>query len=109
MTELELSVDFVRIFAEAVVTAVKAGERLDEYQEFSRYCDDMGADATPERLDLARDVALVLREHFWEEPDEDGRVDSDDLGAVPLQVLADGLERHGWRRGFLDQESGGQT
>lgn len=103
MTELELTVDFVRVFAQAVVTAVKMGERLDERQEFAAYCNDAGAEATAERLDLARDIALVLREHFWE-GDEGEPVDSEDLGAVPIRVLADGLERYGWRRAFLDKD-----
>ena len=105
MTELELTVDFVRVFADLVVTAVKSGERLDERREFARYCDDLGTEPTPERLDLARDVALVLREHFWR-ADDGEPVDGDDLGSVPLRVLADGLERHGWRRAFLEKEAG---
>ena len=104
MTELELSVEFVRVFADAVVTAVKSGERLDERREFARYCEGFGAEPTPERLDLARDVALVLREHFWAEDDGEP-VDSDDLGSVPLRVFADGLERHGWRRAFLNRQA----
>lgn len=103
MTELELTVDFVRVFAEAVVTAVKTGERLDERREFASYCSDVGVEPTAERLDLARDIALVLREHFWE-GDDGEPVDSDDLGAVPMRVLADGLERHGWRRVFLEKD-----
>lgn len=104
MTELELTVNFVRVFADAVVTAVKSGERLDERREFARFCGGVGAEATDERLDLARDIALVLREHFWREDDGEP-VDSDDLGSVPLRLLADGLERHGWRRGFLYRRS----
>ncbi len=103
MTELELSVDFVRVFADAVVTAVKSGERLDERREFARYCDTRRTEATPERLDLARDIALVLREHLWH-GDDGEPVDSEDLGSVPLRVLADGLERHGWRRAFLEND-----
>jgi len=104
MTELELSVKFVRVFADAVVSAVKAGERLDERRAFASYCETLGADPTAERLDLARDVALVLREHFWAEDDGEP-VDSDDFGSVPLRVFADGLERHGWRRPFLHREA----
>jgi hypothetical protein len=104
MTELELAVDFVRVFAEAVVTAVRMGERLDEREEIRRYCEPLGVEGTPERLDLARDVALVLREHFWRDQEETEPVDADDLGCVPLATLADGLERHGWRRPFLERD-----
>lgn len=106
MTELELTVDFVRVFADLVVTAVKSGERLDERREFAKYCDDLGTEPTAERLDLARDVALVMREHFWQ-PDDGEPVDGDDLSSVPSRLLADGLERHGWRREFLMREVGG--
>jgi hypothetical protein len=104
MTELELAADFVRVFAEAVVAAVRTGERLDEREELRRYCDGLGIEGTPERLDLARDVALVLREHVWR-PDDAEAVDADDLSCVPLATLRDGLERHGWRREHLNRRA----
>jgi len=100
-TELDLARDFLRLFATMLTVADRAGDDLDDRREFHAYCDRRGLEATRQRFDLVTDAALVTREHYrasgggWTEPD--------DLDDVPSEILAEGLERYGWRRTFLYQ------
>lgn len=111
MTEFEAAFEFVREYAEAVAVAVRWNERLDDSSEYRRFCSEHGLKPTPERLCLAQDIALAIREYFAGSGDdgglvvEDAGVDAEDLNDVPLLFLADTLECYGWRVDFLNRDA----
>ena len=108
MTEFDLALEFLQTFARAATAAGEEGESLDGGREFHAFCVGQGVRATAERGELVRDLAGVISEcvergeHEWdaEVPDPDHRL-------IPAGRLADGLERQGWRLGFLNQDVGG--
>lgn len=100
MTEFEAAYHFVIRYAESVSAAARAGFRLDDRTEFSRYCGAQGIEPTPERLSLARGIRAAAREYAIRE-----RIDRrGPLGEVPVRCLSDGLECYGWRVDFLNQD-----
>ena len=106
-TEFEAALAFVRDYASAVAVAVRRNERLNDWDEFQRYCSGHGLEATRERLARARDIAIAAREYFAGRPEECGLVgedavsDAGELEQVSMLFLLDTLECHGWRREFL--------
>ncbi len=112
MTEFEAAFGFVREYADAVAVAVRRSERLDDWSEYERFCEDHNLEPTAERLSLARDIAIAARVYFAGAESEGGLViedagtDPQDLDDVPLLFLADTLQCHGWRADFLDRAVG---
>jgi hypothetical protein len=103
VTELELAIEFVKAFSARVIAVIKTGLPVDERAAFDGFCAEQGAEPTAERLELARDVVLVLRE--LRASGEDAAVDAADLGAaVTARRIFTGLEVHGWRRAFLGKD-----
>lgn len=108
MTEFEAAFDFVREYADAVAVAVRRNERTDDRAAYLAFCEERGLEPTPERLELARDIAIAAREYFAG-TDESGLVvadagtDPEDLEDVPPLFFLDTLECHGWRAEFLNR------
>lgn len=107
MTEFEAAFEFVRGYADAAAVAVRRSERLDDRSAYKRFCEDHGLAATPERLALARDIAVAAREYFAGAEVgvvvTDAATDAADLDDVPMLFVADTLECHGWRADFLNR------
>jgi hypothetical protein len=109
MTEFEAAFEFVRGYAHAVAVAVRRNEWTDDRVAYLGFCEERGLEPTPERLELARDIAITARE-YCAGPDEGGLVvadagtDPDDLDDVPPLFFIDTLECHGWRAEFLHRE-----
>ena len=110
MTEFETAFDFVKEYSSSVAVAVRRNERVDDWTAHREYCDARGLEPTPERLALARDIAIAAREYFAGPSDdgglliEDAGADPGDLDLVPMLFLSDTLECQGWRIEFLNRD-----
>ena len=106
MTEFEAALEFVKDCAVAVASAVRRNERLDDWSAYSRHCEEHGLQPTPERLKLARDIAIAAREYVAGSESgllvEEAASDSRDIDDMPPLFLAESLECHGWRLDYLD-------
>jgi hypothetical protein len=101
MTEFDLALDFLQTYVRAAASAAEGGEVLDDEREFRRHCRGLGVEPTGERRELARDLAVVIREWVTSGgPDrqEEGR----EMHVIPNSAIFAGLERYGWRVGFLN-------
>jgi len=110
MTEFEAAFEFVREYADAVAVAVRRNERTDDRAAYLVFCGGHGLEPTPDRLELARDIAIAAREYFAG-VDESGLVvadagtDPEELDDVPPTFFLDTLECHGWRAEFLNRDA----
>ena len=98
MTEFDLALDFLQTY----VRAAEDGEVLDDEQEFRRHSRGLGVEPTAERRELAGDLSIVIREWLTAggpDAEEDGR----ETHVIPNSEIFAGLERHGWRVGFLNE------
>jgi hypothetical protein len=99
MTEFDLALDFLQNYVRASAEAAEQGESVDDQAEFRRHCDPLGVEVTPERVELVRDMAGVVKECLVvDEANDESR------HVIPASCLAEGLERYGWRISYLNQD-----
>lgn len=109
MTEFDAAFAFVRAYADAIAVTARRHERLDDRAAYWRFCEEHGLTPTPERLLLARDVAVAARELVAGRAGgrsavvDAGADRAETLGKAP-PMLAYALECHGWRADFLRRE-----
>ncbi|MBA3312444.1 MAG: hypothetical protein M3552_03840 [Planctomycetota bacterium] len=99
MTEFDLALDFLQNYVRASAEAAEQGEAIDDQREFHRHCDPLGVEVTPQRVELVRDMAGVVKECLVVEEAED-----ESRHVIPASSLAEGLERYGWRIAYLNQD-----
>lgn len=108
MTEFELALDFLQLYVRAAVAAAERGEPVDDAHEFRRYCDGLGVEVTPERIELTHDLAGVVKECLASDDVDTCDIDGGDGGSethlIAAASLLDGLERYGWRLSFLGKD-----
>ena len=104
MTEFDLALEFLQTFVDASAGAAERGESVDDRQAFRRHCGGLGLKPTPQRMELVRDLAGVIKECLGRVEAAGNHADDDERHFIPAVSLADGLEQHGWRLGFLTQQ-----
>ena len=107
MTEFDLALDFLQAYVRAATPAAGEGVPFDDGREFRGFCGGLGLEPTPERGELARDLAGVINDCLRRgehEPDEDA--DEPCRRLIPAESLAAGLERLGWRTAYLAKDVG---
>ena len=104
MTEFELALDFLQAYVRAAVAAAEKGEPIDDAQEFRRYCDGLGVEITPERVELTRDLAGVIKECLARDVADETGDGEEDTHLIAASCLLEGLEAYGWRLEYLEKD-----
>jgi hypothetical protein len=104
MTEFELALDFLQAYVQAAVAAAEKGEAIDDAREFRRYCHGLGVEITPERVDLTRDLAGVIKECLARDTHEESEGSDEDTHLIAASCLLEGLETYGWRLSYLQKD-----
>ena len=105
MTEFDLALDFLQNYVKASAAAAEHGESIDDQREFQRHCHPLGIEATPQRMELVRDMAGVVKECLIDEVEQIEDVQDDETQhLIPATSLAAGLERYGWRIAYLNKD-----
>ncbi len=99
MTEFDLALDFLQNYVRASAEAAEQGHSVDDTEQFHRHCDPLGVAVTPQRVELVRDMAGVVKECLVVEEAAD-----ESRHVIPASSLAEGLERYGWRISYLNQD-----
>ena len=101
MNEFELALGFLQAYVQAAVAAAERGEPIDDAREFRRYCSEFGVEITPERVELTRDLAGVIKECLASDDTEEG---DEDTHLIAAGRLLEGLEIYGWRGEYLEKD-----
>lgn len=99
-TEAEMALGFVAVYARALVSATVTGGEPDDAVEYLEYCCRVDREPTQERLDLARDAVLAVRELLGCEDESDLPL-PEEVVSVSAREFRERLEVYGWRAGFL--------
>ena len=99
-TDADMALGFVAYYARAAVASIDRGGEPDDAMEYFGYCCRLDREPTQERLDLARDAILVVRELLGCDDGSDLLL-SEEVRSVSMRAFRDLLEAHGWRLGFL--------
>jgi len=109
MTEFDLALDFLQNYVRASAAAAEQGESIDDRREFQRHCEPLGVEPTPQRMELVRDMAGVVKECLADDIEAydsgDGEEEAEETQhLIPASSLAAGLERYGWRIAYLNKD-----